>query len=122
MSPTRKATGPRLETKAPDREITLTEAWLSSGQGLPDLIDDRGRRLEVIYAGHEWGGPGPDIQDAIVSFDGGPAEHGDIEVHLDPRDWGRHGHAENPAYAGVLLHVVWSEPGEGYAGPPVVAK
>ena len=106
---------------APDREITLTEAWLKSAQRLPDLRDDRGRRLEVIYAGHESGGPGPDIQDAIVSFDGGPGEHGDIEVHLDSKDWRRHGHAADPAYEGVILHVVWAGPGEGYAGPPAVA-
>ena len=106
---------------APDREITLTEAWLKSAQSLPGLSDDRGRTLEVIYAGHEWGGPGPDIQDAIVSFDGGPAAHGDIEVHLDPIDWRRHGHADNPASEGVILHVVWGQPTEEYVGPPTVA-
>jgi len=105
---------------APDREVTLTEAWLRWAQRLPDLSDNRGRGLEIIYAGHEWGGVGPDIRDAIVSFDGGLAEHGDIEVHLDARDWVRHGHAENPAYEGVILHVVWEELREGYVGPPAV--
>ena len=120
MSPLRIADSWRPAIDAPDREVTLTEAWLRWAQRLPDLSDDRGRSLEIIYAGHEWGGAGPDIRDAIVSFDGGPAEHGDIEVHLDARDWIRHGHAENPAYEGVILHVVWEELSDGYVGPAAV--
>lgn len=55
-----------------------------------------------------------------MSFDARPAEHGDIEVHLDARDWVRHGHAENSAYEGVILHVVWGEPGDGNVGLPAV--
>jgi hypothetical protein len=105
----------------PRREISLTRAWLDEGRKLTDLTDHNGSGVEVIYAGHEWGGPGPDIQDAIVSFDGGPAEHGDIEVHLDPADWIRHGHAGDTAYEGVVLHVVWTDPAEKYSGPPTVA-
>ncbi len=121
VKPTPVAPSSHPDPAAPRREISLTRAWLDEGQKLTDLTDHDGRGVEVIYVGHEWGGPGPDIQDAIVSFDGGPAEHGDIEVHLDPADWTRHGHAGDAAYEGVVLHVTWTDPAEKYAGPPTVA-
>lgn len=121
MKPTPVARSSRPGRESPRREISLTHAWLDTAQRPRQLTDHVGRVVEVIYGGHEWGGPGPDIQDAIVSFAGGPAQHGDIEVHLDPADWTRHGHAGDKAYAGVILHIAWDEPGERYVGPPTVS-
>jgi hypothetical protein len=55
--------------------------------------------------------PGPDFRQAIVQVGDEPARQGDIEVDPHPADWLHHQHAGNPAYADVLLHVVWQAAG-----------
>jgi len=37
---------------------------------------------------------------------GGDLLRGDVEIHLRASGWRSHGHAADPAYAGVVLHVV----------------
>ncbi len=98
------------EMDGSDRNSALLEArvesyWLIHSHALPSLKDHVGRQVEVIYAGRRSPGPGPDIEDAIISFDGGPALVGDLEVHTDPENWFRHGHDRNSAYSDVILHV-----------------
>ncbi|MDP6349383.1 MAG: hypothetical protein QF719_05805 [Chloroflexota bacterium] len=61
MRPTPVAPSSHSDPAAPRREVSLTRAWLDDGRKLTDLTDHNGRRVEVIYVGHEWGGPGPDI-------------------------------------------------------------
>lgn len=48
---------------------------------------------------------GPDFADAAISIDGGSPVRGCIELDPDARDWEHHGHAANPAYENVVLHV-----------------
>jgi hypothetical protein len=63
-----------------------------------------GRPFEILHFG-EWNREaGPDFKGAVIRFDGEEEKSGDIEVDWEPRDWERHGHAVNPAYAGVMLH------------------
>ncbi len=102
-------------------EANLERYWLQSGHSIEGLTDNLGRSVEVIYAGRRSPGPGPDIEDAILSFDDGRACFGDVEVHLNPADWHRHGHHEDPGYENVVLHVVWAEPDATFTGPPTVA-
>lgn len=68
------------------------------------LLDD-GRRLEVLHPGKLNLLGGPDFKGARLRFDG-VEKIGDIELHLHAEDWVAHGHAADPAYAGVILHVV----------------
>ena len=52
---------------------------------------------------------GPDFADAEIEVGEGAARQlfrGPIEVHLRAADWDAHGHAADPAYDGVVLHVV----------------
>ena len=43
---------------------------------------------------------------------GGVVTTGDVELHLRAADWRAHGHASDPAYANVVLHVVLFPGGE----------
>ena len=51
---------------------------------------------------------GPDFLGAVVRV--GPERRrlaGDVELHIHPRDWAAHGHARDPRYARVRLHVTY---------------
>ena len=64
-----------------------------------------GRRVQALYAGRPAPGHGPDFQDAVVLLDG-ERRTGSVELHRKPSDWRAHGHDADPAYDGVILHVV----------------
>jgi len=48
---------------------------------------------------------GPDFTGARIQISG-RLYAGDVEIHLTPQDWRRHGHHTDPHYNGVILHVV----------------
>ena len=50
---------------------------------------------------------GPDFLGASFATAGGRTLGGDVELHRHPSDWQAHGHATDPAYRGVRLHVFW---------------
>lgn len=78
----------------------------------PPLHTADGRRLEVVHPGNWNVAAGPDFTGARLRLDGAELS-GDVEVHRCQQDWAGHGHGADPAYAGVVLHVVWElRPGE----------
>jgi hypothetical protein len=68
-------------------------------------------RLDVIFRGVPSDAGGPDYQNAILAFGDGSLITGDVEFHVLASDWYRHGHAGDPRYNGVILHVVWTADG-----------
>ena len=60
----------------------------------------------MIFPGRRWGGPGPDFVGALLVSAAGDLVRGDVEVHTRASDWRAHGHARDPNYAAVVLHVV----------------
>jgi hypothetical protein len=85
-------------------EHELQALWFAGAFGREFTTTD-GRRAQIVQFGvwnHE---AGPDFAEVAVSFDGGSAVRGCIELDPDARDWERHGHATNAAYDGVVLHV-----------------
>ncbi|MCC6381625.1 MAG: DUF2851 family protein [Dehalococcoidia bacterium] len=83
-------------------EAALAARW---ADGLRGLRLEDGRALAVVFPGVPAGAGGPDFRDAIVEA-GGDLLRGDVEVHLLASGWRTHGHHRDPAYAGVVLHVV----------------
>lgn len=96
-------------------EKLLQQIWL---RGEFDHASARladGRSLRVLHPGRWNLLGGPDFTDARLRMgDDAPDVHGDVEVHLHAADWEAHGHARDPAYDRVVLHVVLFpiEPGQ----------
>ena len=65
----------------------------------------------LIRAGRAGRGPGPDVREAAFALPSGVVRSGDVEVHLRASDFLAHGHAGDPAYRDVALHLVWDATG-----------
>ncbi len=107
-------------------EAQLARLWASATLGAAATAAD-GTPVAVVYPGRPGGRSGPDFRDAVVRLgDGGPVV-GDVELHRAATDFAHHGHAADPAYDGLALHVVFeadAAPATALAGGrsvPVVA-
>lgn len=89
-------------------EAELQERWCAGLRGA--LRTEDGRPFRVVFPGVPGGGAGPDVRDAVIDLDGDELR-GDVEFHLRAASWHGHGHATDPAYAGVVLHVVGANDG-----------
>ncbi|GAB4352921.1 MAG: DUF2851 family protein [Candidatus Abyssubacteria bacterium] len=75
------------------------EQKLQSRDGSPILVHSPGTwNLES----------GPDFKNAELTI-GAHRLKGDVELHLEPAGWRLHGHAKDPRYDNVILHVVLKE-------------
>ena len=103
----------------PFPEATLTALWLLGR--IPPRVLAAALPAPMLRPGRAGRGPGPDVREAAFLAPSGAAVAGDVEVHLRASDFVRHGHAEDPAYAGVVLHLCWqddrAEPGAPTALP-----
>ena len=99
----REAPGPGY---GPVREDAVARLW-SRAHTLPHgLRTEQGAPFRVVYPGRPGGPAGPDFVDSVIETPGGERVTGDVEIHVDAPDWYRHGHHGDPAYNGVILHVV----------------
>jgi Protein of unknown function (DUF2851). len=90
-------------------ERLLQQIWLRGDFDARALRLRDGRPLKLVRRGRWNRLGGPDFRDAEMRVgEGALAEtwRGDVEVHLRATDWDQHGHASDPAYARVVLHVV----------------
>lgn len=98
-------------------ELELQARW-AAGDWHGPWIEAAGAPTRVAFAGTWNRGAGPDFRGAILLDREGRARRGDVELHCRPSGWRAHGHAGDPAYAGVALHVV-GRGGRGSGGPPL---
>ena len=73
-----------------------------------------GRTLRIVSGGLWNRGKGPDFQGAALLL-GDQLRRGDVELHRLASEWFAHGHHQDPAYSGVILHVVWEDDLDGRA-------
>lgn len=94
-------------------ERVVQKIWLQLDFTAAQARLTDGRRLEVLHPGRWNLLGGPDFRRAKLRVDGRELV-GDVEVHFHAADWRAHGHAGNPAYRDVVLHVLLfpSPPGE----------
>lgn len=91
------------EAEALPGEPAITAAWLLGR--VPAVL----LPWPLLRAGRAGRGPGPDIREAAALLPSGVPAAGDVEVHRIATDFARHGHAGDPRYSGLLLHLVWRD-------------
>lgn len=95
------------------REAELAARWAAGEWRGQALRTERGERFRLIFEGRRGGGAGPDFRDAVLERADGTRLRGDVELHLRAADWVAHGHASDPRYNTVVLHVVLAASGPG---------
>lgn len=85
-------------------EASAQVAWRRIAPG-SELRSASGESIRILSPGVWNHAAGPDFLGARIERNGRIAE-GAVEIHVRASDWLRHGHAEDPRYRGVILHVV----------------
>jgi len=99
------------ETPAPPlpSELELQALWFAGAFGR-DFRTTCGKPVRIVQFG-EWNrGAGPDFIQCAVEI-GGETRTGPLELDPDSAAWEAHGHATNPAFRDVVLHVVFQSGG-----------
>jgi len=86
-------------------EALLQFIWQYQCFSTPKLQLVSGQPLEVLSTGVANTGGGPDFLGAQLVFDN-LQWPGSVEVHFKSSYWYTHQHQDDPAYDGVILHVV----------------
>ncbi len=92
-------------------EVLIQKLWLRGDFRRESLCTRGGERVRIIHPGTWNRLGGPDFKGAELEI-GERRVVGDVEMHFYQRDWILHGHHENPAFNGVVLHVLVFEPPE----------
>jgi len=101
---------PRVAESAElENELAWQARWFSGACGR-NFTTASGAAVLITDFGQWNREAGPDFVNASVRIDGKDFR-GAIEVDLSPSGWEQHGHATNPAYENVVLHVVVQKSG-----------
>lgn len=78
-----------------------------------------GKRLQILAPGELNVHDGPDFRNMVLLL-GSTICVGDGEFHRTAQEWQEHGHARDPRYSRVLLHLVMAPPPTPPPGPPEI--
>jgi len=83
--------------------------WFDANLRPATLMTREGEPVTVISPGRWNLEAGPDFLDAVLRIGGADCRQlqGDIEVHIQPKDWEHHGHGRDPRYRRVVGHVTY---------------
>ena len=90
-------------------ERLLQRIWQAQRLRRDELRTTDGRKIRILHPGFWNREAGPDFHSAAIQMEGSPSAFGSVEIDLRRSGWTQHGHAGNPAYQNVILHVVWEE-------------
>ncbi len=76
-----------------------------------ELFTTEGEKLELIHPGAYNTDSGADFQNAKIRI-GKTLWVGNIEIHLNSKDWFTHKHEQDASYNSVILHVVFESGGK----------
>ncbi len=97
---------------APMGELDVQSLWFAGAFGSQFTTTD-GHPFRIIDYGIWNSGAGPDFTHCTAEY-GGQILRGDIELDPDVRDWERHAHGANPAYARVIAHIFLHQPAQRF--------
>jgi hypothetical protein len=103
-------------------EALLQQVWAYQRINPEKLRTRDGRRVRVLHPGFLNREAGPDFRGAIVQVGDEASRSGDVEIDLISAGWEQHSHANNPAYANVVLHVTWEPEKPNRPFPSVALK
>lgn len=93
-------------------ELELQALWFAGAFGR-EFRTTCGKSVRVVQFG-EWNrGAGPDFIQTAVEI-GGELHTGPLELDPDAAAWEAHGHATNPSFRDVVLHVIFNSNNRGY--------
>jgi hypothetical protein len=101
-------------------EYLLQAVWQHQRLRRQELTTTDGQRLRILHPGFLNREGGPDFRGGVVQFGDSPPRSGDIEVDLHSSGWRAHGHDRNPAFANVILHVIWGRDKTASQTPPAL--
>lgn len=87
-------------------EELLSYYWRLQRFKSEELCTTDGEPIQVIYPGLLNKDAGPDFLHARIRI-GETLWVGNVELHTKSSDWIKHGHAEDPVYDSIILHVVF---------------
>ena len=102
-------------------ERLLQQIWFHQRLLRGQLLTADGHRVRVLHPGFWCREGGPDFRQAVVQFGDDSPRSGDVEVDLVAANWRAHAHDRNPAFRGVILHVVWEGAARDPQAPPVLS-
>jgi hypothetical protein len=102
-------------------ERLLQQIWQHQRLQRDQLKTLDGKPVRVLHPGFWNHEAGPDFRDAILKLADDPPRIGDVEIDLHPAGWRGHSHDRNPAYANVILHVVWDADARAQCPLPTLA-
>lgn len=111
LSRSRDGDGASLHEGVTPPERWMQQIWRHQRLRRGELRCADGRPVRVLHPGFWNREPGPDFRGAVLQFGENEVVTGDVEIDLQPAGWFGHGHAVNPAYARVVLQVVWETGG-----------
>ena len=93
----------------PWTERHLQCVWFDPAYRPAALATEGGEPVAVEEPGVWNQEAGPDFMNATLRVGGRPGRvlKGDVEVHIRPADWRRHGHTADPRYRRVVAHVTY---------------
>ena len=102
-------------------ERVLQSVWHHQRLQRDQLRTVDGRAVRVLHPGFWNHEAGPDFRGAVIQIGREETRSGDIEIDLTRRNWHGHHHDCNPAFANVILHVIWQAERTGAEGHPTLA-
>jgi len=105
------------EAGGPPLEALLQILWQHQRLRRTALRTVDGTVLRVLHPGFRNREAGPDFRGAVLKFGDRSPLAGDIEIDRVSEGWKAHGHASNPAFSKVILHVIWEGTGSASTHP-----
>jgi hypothetical protein len=87
------------------KEEVIQFVWNHKLFNTTQLLTIDGESISILHQGFQNFISGPDFSEAQIII-GKTKWAGSVEIHLKSSDWEKHGHQNDAAYNGVILHVV----------------